>query len=70
MPRVKEPPLVPDKLLDVVPDYLKKLFINKLKLHKAKTSARIITMVQNELQILSNTSKGDETKKCVKILMN
>lgn len=63
MPRVKEPPLVPDKLLDVVPDYLKKLFINKLKLHKAKTSARIITMVQNELQILSNTSKGDETKK-------
>ena len=59
----KEPPIVPDKLLEVVPDYLKKLFINKLKLHKAKTSARIITMVQNELQILSNASTSEETKK-------
>jgi len=61
-----EQSIVPNKLLDPIPEYLKDLFINKLKLHKAKTSARIITMVQNELQILSNTSSDEDSSKKIR----
>ena len=59
----KKEQIIPDKLLDPIPEYLKPLFINKLKLHKAKISARIITMVQNELQIIVNISNDKKTSK-------